>query len=157
MPTAHPTEAEGATHQDGQNSDQAMGGGGGGAGGVDETLEVTVHASESGGLVFTPAVVNIPIGQLVMLTLINDGLIEHDLEVIEFPAELAEADHVMESSDQTNMVEEHHGEGVVAAHAKPGQSTSVTFTPTQVGEFEFICTIPGHREAGMVGRLVVGG
>ena len=51
----------------------------------------------------------------------------------------------------------HHGEGVVAAHAMPGMSASVMFTPTQIGEYEFYCTIPGHREAGMVGRLIVRG
>ncbi len=29
------------------------------------------------------------------------------------------------------------------------------FTPTKSGEFSILCTVPGHKEAGMVGKLVV--
>ncbi|MCH7860368.1 MAG: multicopper oxidase domain-containing protein, partial [Proteobacteria bacterium] len=54
----------------------------------------------------------------------------------------------------------HSGDGnhqadVVAAHAMPGTTASVIFTATEPGEYEFFCTIPGHKEAGMVGRLIV--
>jgi len=33
--------------------------------------------------------------------------------------------------------------------------TRVRFTPEQVGTFEFYCAVPGHREAGQVGTLLV--
>lgn len=37
-----------------------------------------------------------------------------------------------------------------------GESDSVTFTvPKAPGEYEFICTFPGHFAAGMKGKLVV--
>ena len=36
-----------------------------------------------------------------------------------------------------------------------GSSVTVEFTPTKSGTFEFYCSIPGHREQGMVGSLVV--
>lgn len=49
----------------------------------------------------------------------------------------------------------HHDDGVIAAHAEPGTTATVLFTPTEAGVFEFACTIPGHKEAGMVGKLVV--
>ena len=38
---------------------------------------------------------------------------------------------------------------------EPGTTATVLFTPTQIGEYEFECTIPGHKEAGMVGRVTV--
>ena len=49
----------------------------------------------------------------------------------------------------------HDMDEVVAAHAMAGTSASVMFTPLDVGEFEFACTIPGHRELGMEGKMVV--
>ncbi len=39
---------------------------------------------------------------------------------------------------------------------KPGQSGSSAFIPTSEGTFYYICTVPGHREMGMVGEIVVG-
>lgn len=37
----------------------------------------------------------------------------------------------------------------------PGMSALVTFTPTEPGTYEFYCAVPGHREAGMVGTVIV--
>ncbi|MGQ0606596.1 MAG: plastocyanin/azurin family copper-binding protein [Candidatus Nitrosotenuis sp.] len=39
---------------------------------------------------------------------------------------------------------------------KPGQSGASSFIPTSEGTFYYICTVPGHREMGMVGEIVVG-
>ncbi|WP_268544067.1 plastocyanin/azurin family copper-binding protein [Candidatus Nitrosotenuis cloacae] len=39
---------------------------------------------------------------------------------------------------------------------KPGESGSSTFVPTSEGTFYYICTVPGHREMGMVGEIIVG-
>lgn len=38
-----------------------------------------------------------------------------------------------------------------------GSESSLIFEAGQEGIFEYICTLPGHRQAGMVGRLIVGG
>ncbi len=47
----------------------------------------------------------------------------------------------------------------VLAHTKMiggGQSDTITFTvPEETGEYDFVCTFPGHTLAGMVGVLVV--
>lgn len=39
---------------------------------------------------------------------------------------------------------------------KPGESGSSAFIPTSEGTFYYICTVPGHRELGMVGKIIVG-
>lgn len=36
-----------------------------------------------------------------------------------------------------------------------GQVTKVEFTPTKKGVYRYYCSLPGHREAGQVGTLVV--
>ena len=37
-----------------------------------------------------------------------------------------------------------------------GKPALALFTPTTPGTYTFYCHIPGHREAGMVGTLIVG-
>lgn len=39
---------------------------------------------------------------------------------------------------------------------KPGQSGDSEFIPAKEGTYYYICTVPGHREMGMVGEIVVG-
>lgn len=39
--------------------------------------------------------------------------------------------------------------------AKTGETTMVEFTPNQVGEFEFYCSVGQHRKNGMFGTLIV--
>ena len=44
------------------------------------------------------------------------------------------------------------GVNVVLPH---GETTRVEFIPGQTGTYEFYCSIPGHRQAGQVGTLVI--
>ena len=44
------------------------------------------------------------------------------------------------------------GVNVVTPH---GRTTRVEFTPNQKGSFQFYCAIPGHKEAGQIGTLIV--
>jgi nitrite reductase (NO-forming) len=71
------------------------------------------------------------VGDTVKITLTSDG-IEHD---ISFPDFNATSEHVVGK----------------------GSSTTLSFTVDKGGEFVYFCTIPGHREAGMEGKLSVAG
>jgi len=39
---------------------------------------------------------------------------------------------------------------------KSGQTGSSEFVPSKEGTYYYICTVPGHRELGMVGEIIVG-
>ncbi len=39
---------------------------------------------------------------------------------------------------------------------KPGESGKSSFIPPEEGIYYYICTVPGHREQGMVGQIIVG-
>jgi nitrite reductase (NO-forming) len=39
---------------------------------------------------------------------------------------------------------------------KPGQNGMSEFIPSEEGTYYYICTVPGHRDQGMVGQIIVG-
>lgn len=41
------------------------------------------------------------------------------------------------------------------AHADPGETVTATFTIDQAGTYTAYCSVPGHRDAGMVASLEV--
>ena len=73
----------------------------------------------------------VPTGAVVQINLVNgDGAI-HDIAIPEFGAK----------SDSIT--------------AK-GAATAMVFRTTRTGQFEYLCTLPGHKAAGMFGQLIVG-
>jgi uncharacterized cupredoxin-like copper-binding protein len=40
-------------------------------------------------------------------------------------------------------------------HVKPGREGAIVWQFDQPGEFQFACLLPGHFEAGMVGKVTV--
>ena len=47
--------------------------------------------------------------------------------------------------------------GTADSPMKPGEHGSVSFVPGSAGTYYYICAVPGHRELGMEGKIVVGG
>jgi uncharacterized cupredoxin-like copper-binding protein len=41
------------------------------------------------------------------------------------------------------------------AHVAPGQDETIVWQFTKAGEFHYACLIPGHLEAGMIGKVEV--
>ncbi|MFC5591649.1 plastocyanin/azurin family copper-binding protein [Sporosarcina soli] len=81
----------------------------------------------------------------VNLTLTNLDQVVHDIEI------------KVPSLPIDNGSEHNHGTGnnVIHLHASPKSTETLTFTPTESGVYEFICTVPGHKESGMVGKFIV--
>lgn len=45
--------------------------------------------------------------------------------------------------------------GIMTAAVRSGEEDFVEFTPQKTGQFEFYCSVDGHRQMGMIGTLVV--
>ena len=45
--------------------------------------------------------------------------------------------------------------GTADSPMKPGESGTVSFVPASAGTYYYICAVPGHRELGMEGKIVV--
>lgn len=118
--------------------DNTGGGGAAPAGGGGPATEATVSASE---FAFDPADVQLVAGEEVTVELDNGGSVEHNWTVL---------------SEEIASEAEFNEDLVVAevANTAGGESNSGSFT-LEAGEYQVICTIPGHFAGGMVGTLVV--
>lgn len=119
-----------------------------------DNQEVTVEAVD---LAFTPATVEVAAGQPVKLTLQNNGALEHDFSIMEIEVETVHE----EAGEHSGGEHEQGGEHVMTIHpelhlaAAAGTVGTLEFTVSQAGTYEFFCSVAGHKEAGMVGTLVV--
>jgi len=77
---------------------------------------------------FEPSEMNVKAGQTVRVLLDNPDSIPHAFDIPELGVGLA---------------------------VLPGASIEIEFVATESGTYTFFCGIPGHREAGMEGLLVV--
>lgn len=83
--------------------------------------------------------------QPVTFVLENVDNIEHDIEM-KIPT--------MNSDNETK---HNNGpdENVIHLHSAPKNTQLLSFTPNVSGVYEFICTVPGHKEFGMIGQVIV--
>lgn len=102
---------------------------------------ITVKATE---FAFSPSTVRVPAGRPVRVVLDNVGRIEHDFTVPALPAS-----GVRTSGGAPGRA------GAVTAYAAAGKQGWVELTPTEKGTYGVECTVPSHKDAGMIGTLVV--
>ncbi|PYZ93016.1 copper-binding protein [Salipaludibacillus keqinensis] len=101
------------------------------------------------GFEYTPNEISVTKSESTELKLVNNDDIEHDLEIIDFPFETLNTEPVIEN--HTN----HSHNSALHIHSKPHSKNSISFKATQKGTYLFYCTIPGHKERGMVGTIIV--
>ena len=109
---------------------------------------ITVKA---GALKYAPATIEVTAGQTVRLVFENDDSVDHDFSIMEFPMAMMATAAPMAGHDMSGMTDQPQLHMAVAM----GQTGTMEFTPTKPGTYEFFCTVPGHREAGMIGTLIV--
>jgi uncharacterized cupredoxin-like copper-binding protein len=111
-------------------------------GGGGPTTNLSVDMVE---FTFTPADFTVPAGQEITLELTNNGAVVHDFIIMNLGAQVGQD---FGDDDEQNMYWK--------AELGPGTSSTYTFNaPSQPGEYQVICGVPGHYLAGMVAKLVV--
>jgi uncharacterized cupredoxin-like copper-binding protein len=109
-----------------------------------EVERITVEMAE---LKFDPMRLSVSTGQPVEVTVKNVGTTDHDFVITGLPAK-----------DVKSVTAGHGGHGgreEIVGHAKPKQTVTVRFTPLRTGDFDIVCSLPGHKEGGMTGVLTV--
>lgn len=89
------------------------------------TLKVTLIAED---INWNITAINAKVGQPIEITFTNAGALDHNLVIEELGVDILLAS---------------------------GQTEVVTVTVDHPGTIPYICSIPGHEEAGMVGEIVV--
>lgn len=108
----------------------------------------TVKVDMSDKMRFTPDTLEIKRGDIVRFEAKNSGKIMHEM-VIGTMKELKEHAELMRKHPGME-----HDEAYMA-HVAPGKSENIVWQFTKAGEFFYACLIPGHFEAGMIGKIVV--
>lgn len=108
------------------------------------TIEITM----SDAMRFSPDLVEVRQGDTVRFVVKNPGQVLHELvigtkEALDEHAALMAKFPAME-----------HDEPFMA-HVKPGQAGELVWTFNRPGTFDFACLVPGHYQAGMVGKIKV--
>jgi len=91
-----------------------------------EEKEIAVDAFE---YEFNPSSLTVTKGDRIKITIRNTGTVTHSFVIDEF--------------------------NVSSGNIGPGESTVVEFTVDKSGTFTYYCSIPGHRELGMEGHIII--
>jgi uncharacterized cupredoxin-like copper-binding protein len=108
----------------------------------------TVRLDMTDAFRFTPADVTVKRGETVKFVVANGGKLLHEM-VLGTTEELKEHAALMKKFPDME-----HADANMA-HVKPGAKGEIVWQFTKAGEYQFACLIPGHYEAGMVGKVVV--
>ena len=103
---------------------------------------------KDGKMLFIPSRVEVRRNEQVKFVLRNSGLLEHEFVLATTAENLKHAEEMKANPDMAH--EEPNGKEV-----SPTKQGELLWKFTKAGEFEYACLIPGHREAGMTGIVVV--
>jgi uncharacterized cupredoxin-like copper-binding protein len=110
-------------------------------------IQVVMTETDS-GMAFTPTRIEVRHGEQVQFVLRNGGELDHELVIGTVEAN---NEHAQAMASHPDMAHEDPN----AKRLGPKTSGVLRWQFTQAGTFEYACLIPGHREAGMVGTVVV--
>lgn len=108
----------------------------------------TIRVDMADTMRFTPADITVKRGETVKLVATNKGQVLHEM-VLGTGEELKKHAELMRKFPGMEHDEPH------MTHVKPGERGEIVWQFTEAGEFQFACLIPGHFEAGMVGKVTV--
>ena len=108
----------------------------------------TIKVEMNDQMRFVPAEITVKRGEVVRFTPVNKGQVMHEMVLgtmndLKAHAEMMKKHPGMEH-DEPHM-----------AHVAPGKAGEMGWQFTKAGEFFYGCLVPGHFEAGMIGKVIV--
>lgn len=108
----------------------------------------TIAVDMTDAMRFGPSAIRVKQGETIRFVVSNKGKVAHEM-VLGTMAELKEHGEMMRMNP--DMVHQDPS----SVRVQPGSKEEMVWQFTQPGEFFFGCLIPGHFEAGMVGKVKV--
>lgn len=115
---------------------------------ISQSIPVSTIETATGAMLFDPDVINIEHGSVVRFVIKNTGVLDHEFflgsfEEIEEHRQWMRAHPDMPHDDPN------------AVKIPSGQTAEMVWEFSNITNLEFACLLPGHREAGMWGVLLV--
>ena len=119
-----------------------------GIGGQASAVRRTVTIRMTDNMRFAPDFIQVKQGETIRFVVVNSGKMMHEFvlgtrQELDAHAELMKRFPNME-----------HDEPYMA-HVEPGKRAEIVWHFNRPGEFDFACLLPGHYQAGMVGKIKV--
>lgn len=108
---------------------------------------VTIRMSDA--MRFSPAAVNVKLGETIRFVVTNPGNLKHEF-VLGTMNDLKEHAEAMKKHPDMEHGEENH-----ALDLEGGKRGSMLWKFSKAGEFYFGCLVAGHFDAGMIGKVIV--
>ncbi|MSO66351.1 MAG: copper resistance protein [Pseudolabrys sp.] len=111
------------------------------------TIQIAMHEAD-GKMGFAPETIQVRKGEQIKFLLRNTGALDHEFVLATVKENLKHAELMKKYPEM-----EHDDPN--AKRLAPEKAGEVLWRFTKSGSFEFACLIPGHREAGMHGKIIV--
>ena len=108
----------------------------------------TIRVDMTDNMRFTPAQITLKQGEVVRFVAANKGQVLHEM-VLGTLGDLREHAELMRKHPGMEHDEPH------MTHVAPGKTGEIGWRFTKAGTYYYGCLIPGHFEAGMIGKVVV--
>jgi len=108
----------------------------------------TVRVEMTDQMRFHPTEITVKRGEIVRFVPVNKGQVMHEM-VLGTMDELEKHAELMKKHPEMEHDEPH------MAHVAPGKQGVMGWEFTRAGEFFYGCLIPGHLDAGMIGKVTV--
>jgi len=110
-------------------------------------VQVTMREGD-GKMMFIPDRVEVKRGEQIKFVIRNNGELEHEFILATTAENLKHAELMKKVPDMEH--DDPNGKRVA-----PKKGDEIVWKFTKAGTFEYGCLVPGHREAGMIGTVVV--
>jgi uncharacterized cupredoxin-like copper-binding protein len=107
-----------------------------------------VMREADGKMLFQPDRIEVKRGEQIRFMLRNNGELDHEIVLATLQENLKHAEEMRKNPDM-----EHDDPN--AKRLAPKKTGEIIWRFTKAGEFDFSCLIPGHRESGMFGTVIV--
>lgn len=105
----------------------------------------TDHSITLTDFAYSPTQLTVPAGKEITLEAANTGAVIHNFIIMNLGTT---AGTEWTAEDETNVFWK--------LEIPAGGSTTAMFTsPSESGEYEVVCSTPGHLQAGMIGKMIV--
>ena len=115
---------------------------------ITRTIEINIKETKSGYMLFDPDAIHIKEGSVVRFVINNFGDLDHEFFLGSFD-EIAK--HKQWMQKQPDMKHDDPNAVFIAS----GTSETLDWNFSNKANLEYVCLIPGHREAGMFGVIMV--